>query len=199
MISVFRIYLGRGWHENGRADDLRALFDALPEFLHTLVVLPPDAGGTEPVTPEARRAAVRVAMTQAHVAILWGGESKADDTWASHEVHIARTGFRGRIPVLAVVPPGVDTPDTFAVRAADRVEGWQATTIAYAVQEMAEAAAAERRELLRQLAAETEVSIPATLSPREMIVAVHPRKLPTAEIVEAFTNYRSARDRAPSA
>lgn len=199
MISVFRIYLGRGWHENGRVDDLRALFDGLPEFLHNLVVLPPDAGTMQLATAEERRAAVRVAMTQAHIAILWGGTTQEDDGWTPHEVHIARTGFRGRIPVLAVVPPGIDTPETFAVRAADRVEGWQANTIAYAVQELAEAAAAERRELLRQLAAETEVTIPAALSPREQVLGVRPRELPTAKIAEAFASYRAARDQVPRA
>ena len=110
-----------------------------------------------------------------------------------------RTGFRGRIPLLAVVPPGASTSEALAVRAADRVEGWQATSIAYAVQEMAELAAAERRELLRKLAAETEASIPAALSPRELVMGVRRRELPTAEIAEAFANFQSARDRSPRA
>lgn len=194
MISVFRIYLGRAWHENGAAGQLRTLFDTLPEFLHSVIVVEPEASDTPDQTDEARRAAARVAMTQAHVAILWGGPLSDSDAWTAHEIHIARTGFRRRIPIIAVTPPdGVNAP-TFAVRAADRIERWHAPDIACAVQELAESAAAERRTLMRQLALEAQTTIPATLSPtREAGVHMPARALPMTEIAEAFASLRTAR------
>lgn len=199
MISVFRIYLGRSWHEQEAAERLRALFDTMPEFLHSVMLVPPEAAEMPGLTPEARRSAVRVAMTQAHVAILWGGPIARTDAWTDHEVHIARTGFRRRIPIIAVTPLEGGRHDTLAVRAADRVESWRATDIVYAIQEMAESAAAERRTLLRQLALEAQTGIPATLSARENGPLVTARALPTAEIAEAFAGLKALRAGIPLA
>lgn len=193
MISVFRIYLGQAWHKHGAAANLRTLLDTMPEFLHSVIVLSPEAAKAAETSPEARRDAVRVAMTQAHVAMMWGGEAPRDDEWSTHEIHIARTGFRRRIPILTVTPPASSAHDTLSVRAADRLEAWHAPAIAYAVQELAESAAAERRHLLRQLKIEAQDTVPATLLPETRIASHLARTLPTHEIAEAFATFRANR------
>lgn len=196
MISVYRIYLGRSWVVSGEAPRLLALFDALPEFLHSAGLL--DVG---PETAEAsaasHRAAVKVAMTHCHVAVLWAGADPVP-AWTGHDIAVARTGFRWRVPTLAVRPPGTGVADAAGnavCAAADRVVGWSGIEIARAVQELAETAAALRRSDIERIAPPAfAAAAPLPRSDRIAETAAV-RPLPTVEIIAAYTGLKAARAR----
>ena len=196
MIGVYRIYLGHSWKAAGQAPDLLGLFDSLPEFLHTATTLA-ESGDIQ--AGAGRRAGVKVAMTQAHVAVLRGGTDPAPQ-WTEHEIQIASSGFRWRVPIVAVMPPDwdvtSDTATTPVTRIADRIVPWSAIEVARAVQELAEAAAALRRSDLDRILPPAPTPVPgiATTGPetRHAITAAV-RRLPTAEIVAAYNRLKSAR------
>ncbi|MGE3916192.1 MAG: hypothetical protein AB7F78_10880 [Hyphomicrobiaceae bacterium] len=157
MINVYRIYLGRSWSSRGADRQLLALFDAVPEFLHTVTqVSSPESGGA---AEAERRASVRVAMTHAHVAVL---SVEPGDDWAGLEIEISRQAFRWPIPVIAVAAPDAGLPLP-ACPGADRVVGWNGVELARAVQELAEEAASMRRSETTRLAKQSH--LPASSAP----------------------------------
>lgn len=207
MISVFRIYLGRSWVANGEAAVLCSLFDQLPEFLHGMLGLPLDTPDPSHLTPAERHAAVRIAMTQAHVVVLQAADCETPNAWTTEEIVTARTGFRHRIPILAILPPGHDGKSRSDVRMADKTVAWNNAEIARGVQELAEAAAAERRVMVersgrRNISGAHAPDQPADLQACEQLAGREnlarreqeaERPLPTEQIAEAFRLYTAAR------
>ena len=196
MISVYRIYLGRSWVASGEAERLLSLFDELPEFLHAVVSLPDSGSEIETSDPVQRRAAVKVAMTQAHVALIWGGSEDPASEWTEHELHVAETGFRRRIPVLAVVAPGKEPASPIIRRLADRTMSWSSVEVARAVQELAEAAAAQRRMELEQLSisdARDNRAAHRSIAPAVPDHRDEERRLPLTEIVAAYDRLKAGR------
>lgn len=198
MISVYRVYLGRSWAVAGEAASLLGLFDALPEFLHAPCALERESLDLPAEAVDARRASVKIAMTHAHVAILWGGVEDPAPDWTGHEIYVASTSFRRRIPMLAVMPPGVRSRATLAHRVSDRSVGWNALDVARAVQELAEMSSAARRgkadrmspQGLHPLALRPAPILP---SPGEPGTAIDDRPLPTLEISQAYNQFKAAR------
>ncbi len=185
MISVYRIYLGRSWVASGDAAALCSLFDQLPEFLHGMHSLPLDTPDAASLTAAERHAAVRITMTQAHVVILRAGDDEPPNAWTTEEIVTARTGFRHRIPILAVLPPGHDATTHPHARMADKTVAWNNVEIARGVQELAEAAAAERRVMVERSGRRNECS-GEHQDPAE-------RALPMEQIAEAYRLYTGAR------
>lgn len=197
MISVYRIYLGRSWVPSGEAERLLSLFDELPEFLHAVVSAPDSGSDSETLDPLQRRAAVKVAMTQSHVALIWGGSDDPAAEWTEHELNVAESGFRRRIPVIAVVAPGREPASPIIRRLADKTVGWSGVEIARAVQELAEAAASQRRSELDQLSISLSRDVRADQrdlapTPFESVVNSE-RRLPLTEIVAAYDRLKAGR------
>ena len=163
MISVYRIYMARSWVSSGEAERLRALFDGMPEFLHSVASMPASGTEIEVSDPAKCRALVKVAMSQTHVALIWGGCDDPAAAWTEHELLLAEKGFRRRIPILAVVAPGREPASAIIRRIADKTVGWSGVEIARAVQELAEAAAAERRSEIERASA----PLPMHVAPRQ--------------------------------
>lgn len=186
MISVYRIYLGHSWVAHGEAAKLCGLFDQLPEFLHDIHSLPLDAPEAASLTTADRHAAVRIAMTPAHVVILRAADADTGNPWTTEEMVTARTGFRHRIPVLAILPPGREIASAADhVRMADKTVAWNNVEIARGVQDLAQAAAADRRVMLDRVARRS-VDADHGHAPRD-------RPLPIEQIAEAYRFYTAAR------
>lgn len=198
MISVYRIYFGRALAASGMVDELVGLFDRLPNFLHSGCTLPPAGTGIEAVDAAAREAAVKIAMTQCHVALVWGGDGDPEADWTRHELSVARSAFRRPIPVLAVVPDGCQ-PSGDLAQMADGVIGWSAPEIARAIVGLAETAAEQRhlgREgtgaALSRSSAVADANAVHTTGPDAD--QGHERPLPIVEIVAAYHRLRLSRE-----
>jgi hypothetical protein len=197
MITVYRIYLGQAWCGDDKAEALARMFDALPEFFYRTATLTADEAAREGATAESRRAAVRIAMTQAHIVLLLADGSVTSDPWTMQEIQVARSGLRQPIPILAVVPPGGRAQETLAASAANRVVGWNVDDIACAIVELVETAAAGRREVLRQLELEAGRRIADARQTRAAVPGFEAgadRALPVIEIAEAFAALKERRD-----
>lgn len=193
MISVYRVYVGRSWSLAHREAQLLRLFDALPEFLHAPCSLAELGAEIDHADDVARRACAKIAMTHCHVALLWGGMNDPALDWTRHEMQVARSGFRRRIPIVAVVPEGGGGRSASASRAADRTVPFKGAEIALAVTELAEAAASLRRTETDRLAA--MVIPPEVPAVRPLPEPTEPRPLPTADIAAAYDSLKAFRKR----
>ncbi len=191
-IDVFRIYLGCTWTDSAAVERLTRGLDAVPGLLYRFDRPAPDLPGSA-VDPEEARALIRIAMTQSHVCLVFSeGVTRVREALAV-ELDLARHAFRRRIPVVLI-----SGPDCLAESAvnADATVAWCPTSIATTLQQVAEAAAAERRAHYRNIAAigragaQPEAPVPPGGGRR----AAGPREsLPVAEIVQAYEELRARR------
>ncbi|HEX4892004.1 MAG TPA: hypothetical protein VFV47_01855 [Hyphomicrobiaceae bacterium] len=187
-IGVYRVYMSHTWAAGDAGTRLLRALDDIPGFLYRVDTVEP--GSVDSSVPEAeRRAAIRVAMTQSHVALFLAGSEATDARLLAEELALARDGFRRRVPVLAVVPPGGTESVPFD---ADRMLACDAAAVACAIQDLSEEARAEHRRKVD--AAEVKRS-PSPVSPppfarAESFDAVDIRPLPIAEIADALNRLR---------
>ncbi len=221
-IGVYRIYVSHSWATVGSQDGaespaltrLVAALDANTAFLYRIDrLLPEDLIGS-PGSESDEPGAVRVAMTQSHVMLVPISAATHNDpaTMASHistiEQDLARSGFRRRIPILGVrldAGTGGDNqgvqPFSGVDRAVDRVVDLEASELACTIQELAEEAAAERRQAnaivlarpLRDTRTDRQAAQAAQAAAAIAPEAVLARALPVGEIEEAYQRFVTAR------
>jgi len=184
-IDVFRIYLGCTWADAEAVARLTRGLDAVPGLLYRFD-RPAPATPEMAAEPHEVRALTRIAMTQSHVCLVRSEGAKLAPDALAIELELARHTFRRRLPVVLIAEP--DSPADISV-AADATVAWCPTSIATAMQQVAEEAAAAHRALYRRIAAT------ATTTPQpDAVVPTGPRDgLPVAEIVRAYEDYRARR------
>ena len=196
-IGVFRIYLSRTWTDPVASARLLQALDALPSFLYRIDRIADADLAAIGNDAEALGSAVRVAMTQSHVALVQAtGTGDVEQIWAI-ELELARTGFRRRMPVLAIATPGPQSDKDPGPMGSDRLVAFDGPAIASAIQELAEAAAAERRatDLTRRPKAIAAGIVPAKSPSKPLVALGAPRTIPYAEIAAAFASLQAARAR----
>lgn len=201
-IGVYRIYLSQVWADPDVRARLVQALDGLPTFFYRIDQVNEADLAAAGNDAAARDSIFRVALTQAHVALLPADVPAIGETDASPhsiEITLARTGFRRRIPVLAVLAPGQREAAGQSMAGADRLVAFDGALIASAIQELAEVAVAERRarDLTRRPRNEAMAS-PLTAKPKLSCAGrdqdtAQRRPLPFAEIAEAFRNLQTVR------
>jgi hypothetical protein len=188
MINVYRIYLGRSWAAHDQDQPLVDLLDRVPEFLFKAVAVPADDLPSLSADDATRRAIAKIAMTQAHVAVMRAGAVDCAAEWTALELNLAQSGFRRPIPVLWVVPPG-EKPAVKAMPWTTPVRGsaWNGLEMARAVKDLAEAAAAAARKSAIEQLSPFAAGHPADPA------APDRRTLPTAEIAAAYHHFKASR------
>ena len=217
-IGVYRIYVSHAWGDGAALARLVAALDAVAAFLYRIVrVLPVDLAAAASLDYDLS-GTVRVAMTQSHVMLIPVGlvaADRTDDKIGGIEKELARTGFRRRIPILGVassVATGSLRENGPEAQGCDSVVTLDAATLACTIQELAEAAAAERRQAnvitlarpLKDMAQkdmvprQPEQRLPPSAAPVAKLSGSEPRPLPVAEILEAYRRHIGTRQIKPS-
>lgn len=188
-IGVYRMFMSDTWRDAPETERLLAELDARPGFLYRLDRVPPTDAAR--LAEAEASAAIRVAMTQSHVALMLVEGIGRRQASALAEAMLARTGFRRRIPVLAVVGTSIctgtnigrDVWDQIGALPIDRIVAWDADAIACAVQELAEEATRPTRQLAPVGSGALRPGSPFAVQPIEPPLA---RVLPIAEIASAY-------------
>ena len=197
-IGVYRIYIGHALANDAILPRLTAALDATPNFLYRLDRVLEEDLQAGAVTEAGERGAVRVAMTQSHVMLVLTDAAAEADRLRPVEIELARSGFRRRIPVLGLGERDMDETLAQAL-GCDRIVALEAAWLACAIQELAEEAAAERRQanviaLTRPLKNEApRCTEPAPMPTPRGIETSGERAVPFCQIVEAFEHLRSSR------
>ncbi len=202
-IGVYRIYVAHAFASDAVLAKLAVTLDATPNFLYRLdritqadLLAAADAEAGE-------RAAIRVAMTQSHLMLVPTDAAAEADRLRPLELDLARHGFRRRIPVLGLAEQGMVEAYAPAL-GIDRIVARDAAELACAIQELAEEAAAERRQANVIELARPLKSQPKLVTGRVDVVPVAPvaprgsettgeRALPYCKIVDALEQLRTSR------
>lgn len=196
-IGVYRIYLSAAWTGRRDLDALIGKLDQLPSLLYRIDrVAAEDIIGS--LSDNDRTIGVlRIAMTQSHIAIVPVAGTSEPGPVESIERNLARYGFRRRIPVIGIALRCDHTTIDAASHGLDRVVPLETDAIAVALQELAEQAAAERRQATENLLGQPlRVVRPALANPSTSLAAKD--GLPFSEIVAAFSRLQRARAVEPS-
>ncbi len=187
-ISVFRIFVSAGWSGGddlarltGALDRMQALlyrFDQIGERDLQLAL------GDKP----ALETAIRIAMTQSHVAIARIVPDCPPSLVELTERHIARTSFRRQIPVIGIVEgDGAQSVDPNAHQV-DRVVSLDPHVLAITIQELTEQASADRRR-----ATDALLRKPLDIVATEIRTGSAAQELPYDQIIEAFEALKASR------
>lgn len=200
-IGVYRIYVGRSWTGTEALRRLAGVLDLLPAFLHRIDHVSDEdlAAAVASGGPDAVRDAVRIAMTQSHVALIDPSiQGKAPEITVL-EIDLAQSGFRRRIPVLGVVPGGSTQETRLHSAGFDRIVPLEIFQMLSAIQDLAEQAAAERRRMNERLLGQPlrlvtspTVNLPAQTP--DAAVPEGPRPLPISEILAALADMKANRE-----
>lgn len=202
-IGVYRIYVGHAFANDAVLVKLSATLDATPNFLYRLDRIMDDDLVAATETEAGERGAIRVAMTQSHVMLVPTDAAAEADRIRPLELELARHGFRRRIPVLGLAEQATDEAHA-DVLGVDRIVAFEAAGLACAIQDLAEEAAAERRqanviELARPFrsqphqAPSREATITEPPVPARGVETIGARALPFCQIVEALEQLRMSR------
>lgn len=187
-ISVYRIFVSAGW---SGADDLARLTAAL-DRMRALLYRFDQIGerdlqlalGDKP----ALETALRIAMTQSHVAVARIVPNSPPSLVELTERHIARTGFRRQIPVIGIIEGGSSEAIDPIAHQVDRVVSLDPEVLAITIQELTEQASADRRR-----ANETLLSKPLDIVATEIKTGSGAPELPYEQIIEAFEELQTSR------
>ena len=205
-IGVYRIYVSHSWGQDGAHGSalakLVAALDANTAFLYRLDRLLLQDLSASLGSESDERGAIRVAMTQSHVMLVPIAASPVTDAATAAgsadifvvEQELARSGFRRRIPILGVRLGEVARGDAQSERqhpGVDRVVDLETSELACTIQDLAEEAAAERRQanaiaLARPLRDTRPDREKARAAAGTVPGAPQGRALPVDEIMEAY-------------
>lgn len=183
-IGVYRIYASAGLSA-GDLDRLAKVLDRLPAMLYRFDRVA-DRDLVEALgDAEALERAIRIAMTQSHIAIVRLAGNAAPSMVELAERRTAREGFRRKIPVIGIVESGSLDGIDIAQHEVDRAVLMDVDALAIAIQELTEEASADRRranEVILQQSLETQA-----------VVADGSQGLPYDQIIEAYESLKASR------
>jgi hypothetical protein len=191
------LYVGEGWMRTGASGRLTSALDRVPGLLYSVNSLP---AGSEPVaegTTDDIGFRVRIALTQAHAAILHPDDIARRSDETEVVIHLARNGFRRRIPLLAIADGPLAPAVADGQTGVDRWVALRSEDIASALQDLVDQSAEGVKRLIER-SADTPLDphAPATtgrVAGIEAKAARGERNLPVAAIMAAFEGLKSAR------
>ncbi|MFM9938078.1 MAG: hypothetical protein ACKVP7_01115 [Hyphomicrobiaceae bacterium] len=193
-IGVYRIYLGSTWADEAAVQKLVRGFDAIPGFLYRLDRLPRDTWTETSTDAAARRALVRIAMTQSHAVLMLRGAPASQAEDVAIELDLARNGFRRRLPIVEIAADA-NARTAPSTSAPDLVVGWEPADIACAIQQVAEQANADWRARSFAQAPPRQTPPPGPQpTPTVGETKAPVGGLPLAEITQAFEQRRQRRN-----
>jgi hypothetical protein len=191
-IGVYRIFVSAGWGGAGDLARMSAVLDQMQALLYRFDQVADRDLQMALGDSSALETAIRIAMTQSHIALARltpGGTSSLVELT---ERKIAHDGFRRQIPVIGVVDGGdTDGIDALAHKV-DRVVPLNADALAMAIQELTEQASADRRRANEALLSRPMQLAAAESKPRDEMPVI-----PYDQIVEAYKALKAARDLEP--
>jgi len=172
----------------------RAL-DRIPGLLYRIDGLPPEDAADDGSPDDRLRRRVRIALTQAHIAVLHPGELAEPTATTEITVDLARHGFRRRIPILAIADAAHIAGAGDGSPSMDRLVALDPGAIAGALQDLLMQSSEEVRELSRATL--------GALTPQGPLIAAMPgapqrispgaRALPVDAILSAYEALKAAR------
>lgn len=128
------LFISHSWSYSDAYDRLVDLLNAAPNFQYRNYSVPKDNPVHNAPNSQALYDAIKNQMRFCDVVLIMAGKYATYSTWIQREISIAKRDFQK--PIVAIRPWANEQVSTVVSSAADRLVGWNTSSIVTAIREL---------------------------------------------------------------
>ena len=128
------LFISHSWSYGDAYTKLVALLDGAPNFLYKNYSVPKDNPVHDAPTAPALYNAIKNQMVFCDVILIMAGKYATYSDWIQREIQIAKQDYDK--PIVGIRPWGNEQISTVVSNAADRLTGWNTSSIVSAIREL---------------------------------------------------------------
>lgn len=136
MAKTYHIFISHSWAYSDTYNDLIDLLDKDSSFSYADYSVPKDDPIHDAGTSKELYEAIKAQMSKASVVLILAGVYSTYSKWINKEIEIAQTEFSTAKPIIAIQPWGADRTSSVVKDAADKIVGWNSSSIINAIKDL---------------------------------------------------------------
>lgn len=136
MAKTYHIFISHSWAYSDTYNDLIDLLDKDSSFSYADYSVPKDDPIHDAGTSKELYEAIKAQMSKASVVLILAGVYSTYSKWINKEIEIAQNEFSTPKPIIAIQPWGADRTSSVVKDAADKIVGWNSSSIINAIKDL---------------------------------------------------------------
>lgn len=136
-MKTYHLFVSHSWSYSDAYEGLVRLLEQKNYFRFSDYSVPRNDPIHNVGTDEELRAAIREQMASCSVVLILAGVYATYSRSINMEIDLAQEGFNTSKPIIAIEPWGSEKTSVPVKRAADRIVGWNSSSIVSAIRELA--------------------------------------------------------------
>lgn len=136
MAKTYNLFISHSWAYSNAYEGLINLLEKDSNFSYRNYSVPKDDPIHNAGTDEKLYNAIKEQISHASVVIILAGVYSSYSKWINKEIQIAQTEFTTPKKIIAVQPWGAEKTSTVVKNAADKIVGWNSSSIINAIKEL---------------------------------------------------------------
>lgn len=136
MSKTYHIFISHSWAYPDAYEGLIELLDKDPNFSYSDYSVPKNDPIHNAGTSKELYNAIKAQVSKASVVIIMAGVYSTYSKWINKEIEIAQTEFLIPKPIIAVEPWASEKTSVKVKDAADKIVGWNRSSIINAIKEL---------------------------------------------------------------
>lgn len=136
MSKTYHIFISHSWAYPDAYEGLIKLLNKDPNFSYSDYSVPKDDPIHNAGTSKELYNAIKAQVSKASVVIIMAGVYSTYSKWINKEIEIAQTEFSTPKPIIAVEPWASEKTSIKVKEAADKIVGWNSSSIINAIKEL---------------------------------------------------------------
>lgn len=136
MSKIYNLFISHSWTYSDAYEKLLNLLNKDANFSYKNYSVPKNDPIHNVGTDKELYAAIKTQITQASVVLILAGVYSTYSKWINKEIKIAKTEFWTPKPIIAIEPWGAERTSKVVKDAADKIVGWNSSSIINAIKEL---------------------------------------------------------------
>ena len=136
MSKTYHLFISHSWTYSDAYEKLLNLLNKDAYFSYTNYSVPQDDPIHSAGTDKELYAAIKAQIAQASVVLILAGVYSTYSKWINKEIQIAKSEFMIPKSIIAIEPWGSERTSKVVKDAADKVVGWNSSSIINAIKEL---------------------------------------------------------------
>lgn len=136
MTKTYHIFISHSWAYSDAYDKLIELLDKDTSFSYSDYSVPKDDPIHNAGTSTELYNAIKAQVSKASIVIIMAGVYSTYSKWINKEIEIAQKEFLTPKPIIAVEPWASEKTSVKVKDAADKIVGWNSSSIINAIKEL---------------------------------------------------------------
>ena len=136
MAKTYNLFISHSWAYGDAYEKLVKMLDEASYFSYRNHSVPKHSPIHNAPNQAALREAIRNQMNGCHAIIILAGVYSTYSKWINEEIALANRGFANPKPIIAIQPWGAEKTSTIVKDNADKVVGWNTSSIVNAIREV---------------------------------------------------------------